>query len=89
MTPDERAALIADVALACIDSINRDAARPRRRWVGRTAQIREIAQDDRITSRARHTQRALIDEVMLRYSVTYSNAKKMISKARELLTTNN
>ena len=60
MTPAQHA-LFADVAAVCVASILYDATQPRRRWVGRAAQIREIAQDTRLTSRARHTQRALID----------------------------
>ena len=82
MTPTQRA-LLADVAAVCVASILYDAAQPRRRWVGRAAQIREVAQDNRITSRSRYTQRALIDEVMQRYGVTYSNAKRMIHEARK------
>jgi len=42
-----------------------------------------IAQDDRLHTRSRHTQSALIRDVMYTYGVTHGNARIMISRARK------
>jgi predicted transcriptional regulator of viral defense system len=49
----------------------------------RQQQRRAIAADVRLHSRARHTQAALIDDVMLYCGVSRNNARVMISRARK------
>ncbi len=78
--------ILRDVAKAIIDSgyaVRPGDEVPDRLRVASRAQARTvIANDDRLHSRSRYTQGALIDDVMYTYGVSRSNAKALISRAR-------
>lgn len=65
------------------NKLSRSSIRPGRPSTRRAAYA-AIRADDRLYSRAQHTRGALIDDVMKRWGVTRSNARKMICTARKV-----
>lgn len=84
MKPTNRAALLADVAAICIESMQYDAAQlPRSYNAEYIDRIIFLSSDARLYTTYPRDRQALIKDVMKKYSVSNAGARRIIRQARE------
>lgn len=84
MTATDRAALLADIAAICIESMQYDAAQlPRSYHAEYIDRIIFLSSDTRLYTTYPRDRQTLIKDVMKRYSVSNAGARRIIRQARE------